>query len=274
MHEWSLIGFTLLAQLAAGAFFLESFYKVINPDSFYREKVISLKPVLVAVSLAALIISFLHLGNPANAANALNNIGSSWLSREILFVSLFTSGLGIAMVVDFSAKKNSGLNKAISILTSLAGLAAVFSMAKVYMLPTVPVWNSLFTMLQFYLSTFLLGSAMILFWSTKETRHRIYKFLLILVTLSIITWISSTLLLDQSNLAAAKSLQVIISENSFLYYGRIVLLALSVLLVLLSLQKDTRLTANGYSLNIFLLLFLAEIAGRYLFYASYVRIGV
>ncbi len=52
-------------------------------------------PVLLALIFigSATLSSFLHLGNPANATGALNNLSGSWLSREILAIGIFTASL-------------------------------------------------------------------------------------------------------------------------------------------------------------------------------------
>lgn len=48
--------------------------------------------VLACVGLLA---SALHMGYPLNALNALRHVASSWLSREIVFASLYLAALGL-----------------------------------------------------------------------------------------------------------------------------------------------------------------------------------
>lgn len=50
--------------------------------------------VLACVGLLA---SALHMGYPLNALNALRHVASSWLSREIVFASLYLRNAGAAM---------------------------------------------------------------------------------------------------------------------------------------------------------------------------------
>lgn len=44
---------------------------------------------IVAVLGLGMLASLLHLGNPFNAPRAITNLGTSWLSREILFSVTF-----------------------------------------------------------------------------------------------------------------------------------------------------------------------------------------
>lgn len=55
--------------------------------------------VLACVGLLA---SALHMGYPLNALNALRHVASSWLSREIVFASLYLAALGLGVVLLFS----------------------------------------------------------------------------------------------------------------------------------------------------------------------------
>lgn len=54
--------------------------------------------VLACVGLLA---SALHMGYPLNALNALRHVASSWLSREIVFASLYLAALGLGLCCCF-----------------------------------------------------------------------------------------------------------------------------------------------------------------------------
>ena len=280
MHEWSLIVFTLLTQIAVGAFIaggiMERRIKSLSPESAAAGSKRTL-PVIILMAVIALIISFLHLGNPANALHALNNIGSSWLSREILFVALFTGGAVVFYLLVLWKRTSERFSKIVACITAIAGLLAVFSMAKVYMLETVPVWNTLFTPLQFFFTTFLLGGLAVLIYhrNYQETTVRLpLKILLVLLLASIMLWEANIYLLSGGEIAAGESLKVLLNKNEWLFYGRLVLMALAVILIVYpilkrAIQKHPRLIIASFAL-----LLIAEIIGRYLFYAAYVRIGV
>ena len=93
VREWALITFTILAQMSVGSFIVLGaiHYFVVQKsgtkqaDELSDRALLAIGPVL-ALGMAA---SLLHLGNPLNAYKAVTNLGSSWLSREILFGVLF-----------------------------------------------------------------------------------------------------------------------------------------------------------------------------------------
>lgn len=281
MHEWSLIGFTLLTQLAVGAFIATSLffrlYSLPSGEGFYWPSIVKTLMAITVMAIAALIVSFLHLGTPSNAFHALNNIVTSWLSREILFVAMFAGGTAVVTLLYFKTAGSPKLIRYLVILTALAGILAILAMAKVYMLETVPAWNSLATPMQFFLTTLILGAAFVLMTGTftgRKTLITTLKILLVFILLSIILWPVHVYLLSGEGIAAEKSLGLIMSGNSLLFYVRMVLPALAVLMILYALfKKDTPLP-SGYFVALFILLAATEIMGRYLFYASYVRIGV
>ena len=96
MHtqEWALITFTILTQMAVGAFL------VLRVVHFYAAKKAGMEEAdrlsdrallaIVVVMGLALVASLFHLGNPLNAPRAVVNLATSWLSREILFGVIFT----------------------------------------------------------------------------------------------------------------------------------------------------------------------------------------
>lgn len=280
MHEWSLIIFTLLTQIAVGAFIaggiMERRMKALNQESEGTSSKRTL-PAVIILTVAALIISFLHLGSPGNALHALNNIVSSWLSREILFVSLFTGGVIVFFLLTLWTTGSATFRKIVAYVTAIAGLLAVFSMAKVYMLDTVPVWNTLFTPLQFFFTTFLLGGLVVLVYNKnfEESTVRLpMKVLLVLVLASIVVWVANTYLVSGAGIAAGTSLEVLLAQNGWLFYGRLVLMALAVVLMIYPIIKRSIKKHPGLIIASFALLLIAEVIGRYLFYASYVRVGV
>jgi len=98
LKEWPLVAFTILVQAVAGAFVLLFSLVVINAHHFFPSGAVRLFPLfsgrawppfLMGLSL---IISLFHLGQPSAAYLAVRNIGTSWLSREILGSCLFLGG--------------------------------------------------------------------------------------------------------------------------------------------------------------------------------------
>lgn len=161
-HDWALVAFTILAQMAVGSFvvlgivyfFAARSAGAVEADRLSDRALLVIGPVLVL----GLIASFFHLGNPMNAYNAIGNIGSSWLSREIFF-GLGFAALGAAFAfLQWRKIGTSALRNLVAVVAALVGLALVYSMSQVYMLRTVPVWNTVWTPVSFFVTTFLLGT--------------------------------------------------------------------------------------------------------------------
>ena len=156
--EIPLIFFTLFAQMAIGAFgtIFMIYLGLSDKQVAGRITFIPLLAVGAAITVA-LLVSFFHLGTPKNAWRALNHMRKSWLSREILFTSGFAgcwvilTGLKLFRIGAFSVWAS------LAALTAFCGLAALYAMQRVYQLRSVPAWNAGRTLLEFSISTVVLG---------------------------------------------------------------------------------------------------------------------
>lgn len=168
--ETPLIAFTLLAQMAVGAFWeIAGLFGLItrgfNDLSAFQSTNLALYSVGILISLS-LLLSFRHLGNPRNAWRVLAHLRKSWLSREILFTGLFA---GFWATSTLLVNSPGMIRLLLFLATSLCGFAAIWSMSRVYPLQTVPVWNTWRTPAVFFTSTLLLGflwAGMLRFFST------------------------------------------------------------------------------------------------------------
>ena len=160
VHEWALICFTILAQMAVGSFLVLCVMRALAAK-FASQDLDGLTDwpflALGAMMVVALVASLFHLGNPLNAPRAVANLRSSWLSREILCAVLFTAVAGAFELAQWRKVASVGLRNVVAWLAVVIGLALVFVMAKAYMLPTVPVWDTVLTPLSFFTTTLLLG---------------------------------------------------------------------------------------------------------------------
>jgi anaerobic dimethyl sulfoxide reductase subunit C (anchor subunit) len=160
--EWSLIGFTILSQMAVGVFLLLGVVHFAvsrqagrsAADQMGARALLAIGPVLAA----ALLASLFHLGYPANALNAFSNIGSSWLSREIVCFALFAMVGGLFALLQWRELGPPALRRTVAWLAAGLGLALVYSMSRVYLLRTVPPWDTWLTPAAFMATTFLLGA--------------------------------------------------------------------------------------------------------------------
>ena len=106
--------------------------------------------ILVTMHVS-MFVALTHLGSPWIAYKAIANLRNSWLSREILTANFF-----IGTAVAFTAMQgleigSTGMRAAVAWLTVLAGASLLYSMSQVYMLRTVPIWNTIYTPLSFFL---------------------------------------------------------------------------------------------------------------------------
>ena len=157
MHNWSLVCFTLLTQSAIGLVWISVLGRWFGhgaPADF------SAWPMAIALTLTVLGLSaaLAHLARPRLAPNAIRNLTASWLSREILAVQGF--GAALAVLILLSLLDAAPGFAILETAACLLGGAALFAMARVYRLKTVPVWNSPATQLEFTGSAMLLGGAL------------------------------------------------------------------------------------------------------------------
>lgn len=161
LKEWALVAFTVLGQAAVGIFvffhlpFLARFR---TPTYGWRITwLVTLALVLLLAGLAVL-VSFFHLRHPLRARFALSNLRSSWLSREILFELVFMVLVGAAGWLAWSRAPSAGSAWALVAAAALAGGLFLASMARLYMLPALPVWRRSYTPVSFFLTSFALGA--------------------------------------------------------------------------------------------------------------------
>ena len=255
---------------------------------------------IIPVLVLGLIASMFHLGDPLVAYRAVANIGSSWLSREILFGVAFAV-LGAVFAFMQGRKIGSfGLRNIIAWISALIGLALVFSMSKVYMLQTQPSWNTLATPILFFVTTLLLGAlamgvafvanyayvkrkepdcADVQCGLMRDALRWIAVASVILLGIELVVGTLRLAFLAASSNETAASVSMLVNP-----YG--VVFALQLLLVFVgagvfgvfayqnaqSPGQEKVLASLAY--GAFTLVFIAEVLGRFLFYATHVQITV
>ena len=283
---WSLILFTLFMQMAIGAFWVTEFIGFLYSRrfgwEFFRPFRLFFRSLILSCSILALAVSFFHLGSPQNALHALNNLKFSWLSREILIILVFVL---LILVLVFLEWKKVGIplvQRLLAILGGLVGVLAVFTMARLYMLPTIPHWNHFSTPLAFYTASLLLGSQLtavvssILFAKIRNPAvqvirsHWYQKMLgrievLSLCLIGIIILFSAVFLLPQ-NPSDIFIIRILLSLSGAFVLGTG--------LIRMKQAEYKKIQTLIFLWAGFLILFLAEFMGRYLFYAAYNRLGL
>jgi anaerobic dimethyl sulfoxide reductase subunit C (anchor subunit) len=162
LKEWPLVGFTVLGQLAVGVYLLAGSVLFLARRTSGVPAVDGARSAVPLAVLglmsAAAALSLFHLHRPARAWSVLSNLGTSWLSREILSGLTFTGLAGLLGFLDGLGTVGPGLIKALFVLGGLAGAAFILTMSRLYMLPAVPAWNGPFTPLSFVLTSAALGA--------------------------------------------------------------------------------------------------------------------
>ncbi len=303
-REWALIAFTILNQMAVGSFLVLGIVHAYamrkkgmqQADQLSDMALVSIVPV---VGLA-LIASLFHLGNPINAPRAIANLGTSWLSREILLDLIFAA---LALVFAFMQWRKIGsfsLRNIIAWIAAIEGLGLIYVMSNAYMLETEPSWNTLATPATFYATAFLLGSlamgaAFVANYAyvqkhnpgcaseqcelMRDAVRGISISTLVFLGVEFVTLPLYLATLSSAGQAAQSSLLLTIGPFSTVFVLRLVLGFLGAGVFGIFLYRNAASAGHEKTLGYlvyaaFALVLVAEVLGRFLFYATRVRIGI
>lgn len=153
-NEWSLVLFTLLVQTSVGLLVVSEAARLADGPS--RPLLSWQNPLACAFSGLGLLLSLTHLGTPLHSVFTVLNLGNSWLSREIMATGVFfVALLGLTRLRAKSPEKDF---RSLVAVTMLLGLTAIVVMSNVYRLVSVPVWNTVATVLGFFGTALLMGA--------------------------------------------------------------------------------------------------------------------
>ena len=304
-NEWALIIFTVVMQMAVGSFIILGgvhFFAARRNGSEEADKMsdralLAIGPVVVF----GLLVTFVHLGNPGNAPRAIANIGSSWLSREILFSLLFCGGGAVFALLQWRKLSTPQVRNALALIVAALGVFLILSMSMVYRLFSVPAWDTIATPATFFIATFLLGSLAMgaafvaNFWYVrrKNMDPKNVQYTMLATSLRWIALISISLLgvqfivvplylsaLGMQGTAAAVASLGLIGQQQGLIFGlQLVLLfvgagLLAVFLYAMAASESKLRVVSNVAYLAFTFVLVSQILSRYLFYASMVRIGI
>ena len=159
MHELPLLVFTLFLQGSVGVTLWLAFGPKLEVGALVvRQRVFPIAATAFVLACIGLLASTLHMGYPLNALNALRHVSSSWLSREIVFASLYLAFLGLASLLLLVKKPGW---KALLVVAALLGAVDVFCMAQIYIHTSVVTWQHMNTLILFFGSVGIIGSVII-----------------------------------------------------------------------------------------------------------------
>lgn len=305
IREWSLILFTILTQMAVGSFLVLGtvhFWAArrqspLEADRLTDRALLSIGPVLVLGMLASLF----HLGNPLSAPLAVTNLATSWLSREILLAVLFAGFGALFAFLQWRKIGSFTLRNIVAWVAAIVGLVLVYAMAKVYMLETQPAWNTIATPILFFTTALLLG--VLAMGAVLVTNYAYLKrkdpscaevqcelvreitkgvaltgILLLGVELLVVP-LHLAFLAASSNSAAISSAAVLFDQFAVMFGLRLALVfvgagVFGLFLYRMALDPGRELMIGRLIYLAFALVLISEIVGRFLFYASHVKIGI
>jgi anaerobic dimethyl sulfoxide reductase subunit C len=304
IREWTLPVYTILMQLATGSFLALWVLRSLGMQKYGLKAMdrISRYPVTVIAFtiLAAMFGSHLHLSKPYFSILAMLNFQSSWLSREIVFNLLYMVTTCSLLYLLWQVAGKQRLKAALGWSAIVLGGFTVYSMARIYLIPTQAGWNTPFTVLSFFGSMFLLGTmslALLLLLDIKfaelrqagdlDLRKAIFRKSLVWISLAAVITMGAIIALNFAHISSLRggdetaqtSLELLLGLYQPLFIMRIGAAAAGVLALFFTLYRMLRM---GNSLNDLLtplysatlLVIIGEILGRFLFYATHVRIGI
>ena len=305
LREWALPFYTILVQLALGAFISLWLIRTFAAAKYGKERVdhiIDNSVLVIFITIGAgMLGAHSHLSRPLQSIYAILNLRTSWLSREILFNLLFFLTTGLLLSLQMTGKTSWRLKTALGWLAILLGSANVYCMAHIYLLPTQAAWNTPITILSFFTTALLLGimalaSLQIMDLRYSELRQLPKTELQAVVIQKSLRWMAAAagflalaiiaqqiyLLASLSNNSldtAQVSLSLLLQLYPILFalrLGALILGVISMALVAIWQARHQKLVSSLLVPTYLtcLLVMVGEILGRFLFYATHVRLGI
>ncbi|HUS87516.1 MAG TPA: DmsC/YnfH family molybdoenzyme membrane anchor subunit [Bacteroidales bacterium] len=186
----SLILFTLFIQASVGMVAINWLSLLFIPATLQHRSV-SGKIILVSLcfALSGLALSFLHLGYPLNALYALNNIGSSPMSREILAAIIYIPLLFVYYLTTLRSV-GSFVHRITEALVMISGSILILFMIKVYMLPSMPHTSTPYTPVAFIATSFILGPSLVFCIIDRQNRDLGSRLLIGIVVFTFFSYIN------------------------------------------------------------------------------------
>ena len=297
IQDFALITFTILIQMSVGAFVVLAIVHLYLARKANREEADRLAGramwiigPMIALGLAA---SLLHLGDPLGGYRAINNFGTSWLSREIVFSLSFAMLAAVYALLQWFKLFSFVLRSIVAWITAVFGIAIVISMSNVYFLLSQPAWNSWATLITFFTTTFLLGSLVMGvflvadgYGKRKETSEFLGPVMraiavtsVVLLGIELVTLPVYLATLASGQPAAVETAQLLVGPYAWAFIARLVLVVLGAGVFGLFLYRNALGPKLGKALvsvtyAAFAMVFASEVLGRLLFYATHVKIGI
>jgi anaerobic dimethyl sulfoxide reductase subunit C (anchor subunit) len=245
--------------------------------------------------------SHFHLSRPHLSFLAFLNFRTSWLSREIVFTVFFFLMTFFLWFTQWKTPEKIHQKTILGWIAITFGVINVYCMAHIYQLPTQTAWDTPATIFSFFSTMILLGIMVVVLLLVMDFRYSemrglskidtqriiLQKSLFWFVLASVIICgiivgeilFQITKLIQSDNKSALISIQLLARLYPGLFGIRLGMMLAGVigLMVAVYWQKHNEhqlgeLLIPTYISCLFILV--AEILGRFLFYATHVRIGI
>lgn len=304
VREWALPVYTILMQLAVGALLVLWLIRTLSGSKFSHREIerIVRNPiwVIALTSVVAMGGAHFHLSRPFRSYLAVLNFKTSWLSREIVFsVLFFLLTMSLLYLITYRTDRR-GLITAVGWLAVLDGFVLIYCMARIYLIPTQVAWNSTTVIFSFYTTALMLGTMaiaclMVLDLKFAEiqgsedvglrveviqysfTHLAVLTIALVLLSIAIIS--IQMRLLAQGDRIARTSLSLLLDLYLPLFTMRMIFLVFASVSLGGAIYRIYRAKMVPQSLMMpvylsCLLIMVGEIIGRFLFYATHIRVGI
>lgn len=304
VREWALPVYTILMQLTVGSLFVLWLIRSLSNSKFSHQEIdrIIRNPIFVIAFTAVVAMggSHFHLSKPFHSFLAVLNFKSSWLSREIVFTVLFFLTMMSLLYLTYFRAYHRRLITALGWLAIFFGIILIYCMARIYLLPTQVAWNSNMVIFSFYTTSFLLGvmaiaCLMVLdlkfaeIQKTDDVELRVevirYSFsglafmTVLLIFARILTLFVQMQELAQGDLIARTSLRLLLELYEPLLFMRLIFIVSAAVYFSIPVYRICRwqLPPQKLMMPVYLsclLILVGEIIGRFLFYATHIRVGI
>lgn len=281
LAELPLAIFTTLAPMGAGAFIvlMLAFFTTKFSDEQVKkiDKMTLIPLILVAVGLGA---SVLHLTSPLHAIYVFSGLGQSPLTNEIAVAGVFFVLAAIYTVLALLGKLSDGLRKILLALTSVAALVFAVFVGLAYMMGTIASWNTPYTILEIVgyclLGGSVLGSFVLMLSGAlddaRKTPFKIAALIMVVAgALIAIGAMTAHVLMINGMTTAMVSGAHLVEEALVVvivfYAGALAALVCEALLLFKS-------SNNVLALLALILAVVAIFAGRMVFYATQISVGL
>lgn len=293
-REWALLIFTILGQTAAGlmiVLMIAHTYIAGKSGNELADRLTNLPLFLIVPIMAvAFLASLFHLGSPLHIVRAVPNIGSSWLSREVVFAVTFMVFAALYTFMQWRKAGSASLRTIIGWIAAISAAIYIYAMGMVYMIVTQPAWNTFATPVNFIAGSLLLGTlgmaAGLIAGSKGEEAKIVHAVLqglaiaaIVLLGIEFIVLPIYMAYLATQGGAALQSLNMMVGSYGVAFFFRLLLLFVGAGVLAAYLyrnasvaEKEKTLSTLAYSA--FVLAFVGEALGRFIFYATHYRIGI